>query len=188
MGSPTCVGRALHTERGPMPRKLPPVPVPAGAKFCFRCNTVHPFAAFAVDRSKPDGHRPMCRDCDSARRLRHYHSPEQAALRASRGPTAPKAATASKPAAPRAPRTPRQPRTPREVPQLTPQKQAWAERRAQQAEYEAQMRKCVSTAGASGLRNSQQLIPTGSSGLNPPTPKATRRSPQSPCGSPPRVQ
>jgi len=49
-----------------MPRKIPPVPVPAGCKFCFRCTTVHRVTAFGTERRKPDGLASTCRACVAA--------------------------------------------------------------------------------------------------------------------------
>lgn len=49
------------------PCRIPPVKVPAGAKFCFDCSTAKPYADFATDRVKWDGLRTMCRSCDADR-------------------------------------------------------------------------------------------------------------------------
>jgi len=48
------------------PRKMPPVDVPAGSKFCFKCNLVLPLLAFATDAKQYDGKKFDCRRCDSA--------------------------------------------------------------------------------------------------------------------------
>ena len=54
-------------------RRMPPVHVPAVAKFCFDCTTTKPYADFATDRAKWDGLRPMCRCCDAGR-FQVYHA------------------------------------------------------------------------------------------------------------------
>ena len=51
--------------------RIPPVRVPAGAKFCFDCSTSKPYIDFATDKAKWDGLRPMCRCCDNDRRNTH---------------------------------------------------------------------------------------------------------------------
>lgn len=51
-----------------MPRKIPPVPVPAGHKYCFGCTTVHRLSAFTADRRKPDGCATRCRACIADKR------------------------------------------------------------------------------------------------------------------------
>jgi hypothetical protein len=56
----------------PFMRKEPPVPVPQGSKFCFKCSKVHLVEAFAVDNSKWDRRRPCCRSCDVARWSTYY--------------------------------------------------------------------------------------------------------------------
>lgn len=47
------------------PRKVPPVHVPEGHKFCFRCETVLPRLSFSRDARNWDGRRCDCRTCDS---------------------------------------------------------------------------------------------------------------------------
>lgn len=62
-----------------MPRKIAPVLVPDGSKYCFTCANVCSLDAFAKDRSKNDGLRHVCRSCDGKRRAettairRHVH-------------------------------------------------------------------------------------------------------------------
>lgn len=56
----------------PRPRKQPPVPVADGHKFCFHCQTVKPQPDFAKDRSRWDGLRPMCRECDGVRQRAYW--------------------------------------------------------------------------------------------------------------------
>ena len=53
-------------------RLEPPVPVPTGSKFCFKCQTVHVLDAFAVDNKAWDRRRPCCRSCDVARWSAYY--------------------------------------------------------------------------------------------------------------------
>jgi len=53
-------------------RQIPPVAVPMGMKFCFQCTTPKPIASFATDAKTWDHLRPMCRDCDNARRLAYH--------------------------------------------------------------------------------------------------------------------
>lgn len=48
------------------PRKSPPVDVPTGSKYCFRCRRILPLATFATDNQQHDGKRMDCRTCDSA--------------------------------------------------------------------------------------------------------------------------
>jgi hypothetical protein len=55
-------------------RKVPPVPVPHGQKFCFKCMTAKPVEAFAVDRATWDQRRTICGSCDDKRRMAHYHA------------------------------------------------------------------------------------------------------------------
>ena len=40
--------------------------------FCARCGGWFPLAELAVDRKRPNGHKAMCRRCDSARSLERY--------------------------------------------------------------------------------------------------------------------
>lgn len=47
------------------PRKVPPVHVPEGHKFCFRCEAVLPLDGFSADTRNWDGKRVVCRTCDS---------------------------------------------------------------------------------------------------------------------------
>lgn len=60
-----CRG-AYESSTMPRARKTPPVHIPVGCKFCFRCSTVKLHAAFATDRKTWDGKRADCRVCDSA--------------------------------------------------------------------------------------------------------------------------
>ena len=53
-------------------RKVPPVPVPQGQKYCFQCMTAKPVQQFAFDRSKWDQRRTICRSCDDARYRAYY--------------------------------------------------------------------------------------------------------------------
>lgn len=61
------------------PRNVPPVMVPMGHKYCFQCNTVHLQSAFATDKSKWDGLRPMCKGCDANRWQKYSKTPKGAA-------------------------------------------------------------------------------------------------------------
>jgi len=55
-------------------RKVPPVPVPVGRKYCFKCKLCRPLSAFAKDAKQWDGKKLDCRDCDNAAwRARHEH-------------------------------------------------------------------------------------------------------------------
>ena len=54
------------------PRKVPPVPVPSGQKFCFKCMAAKPVAAFALDLATWDQRRTICRSCDDARYRAYY--------------------------------------------------------------------------------------------------------------------
>ncbi|RVT93424.1 hypothetical protein [Sphingomonas crocodyli] len=67
-------------------RKTPPVPVPDGSKFCFKCKLVLPLALFAKDAKQYDGKKHDCRRCDSAaayqRQLRKRAGPSPDALMA----------------------------------------------------------------------------------------------------------
>ena len=56
------------------PRKVPPVPVLPGQKFCFQCMTAKPVEAFATDRAQWDQRRTICGTCDDKRRMAHYHA------------------------------------------------------------------------------------------------------------------
>lgn len=61
----------------PMPRKLAPVQVPAGMKYCFACCSILPVTSFTTDRKRWDGKRADCARCDCAaayaRKLRLQH-------------------------------------------------------------------------------------------------------------------
>ena len=48
-------------------KKIPPVPVPAGHKYCFKCSTLKPIDAFAIARAQSDGRRSVSRRCHVAR-------------------------------------------------------------------------------------------------------------------------
>ncbi len=39
---------------------------------CYRCERVRPLEEFPVDRSKPSGHKSICRECDRAKARRYY--------------------------------------------------------------------------------------------------------------------
>jgi len=56
---------AAGSGRG-RPRKDPPVNVPSGSKYCFRCHSVLPLASFATDNKTYDSKRADCRACDNA--------------------------------------------------------------------------------------------------------------------------
>lgn len=73
-----------HTTRSPDHRKkrlsaalevtvahTPPVPVPAGYKFCFGCSQPLPFHAFHRRADRSDGHGSPCKACVKARRPRY---------------------------------------------------------------------------------------------------------------------
>ena len=61
-----------------MPRKkTPPVPVPAGHKYCFKCKTVKPIKAFNRDKSRRDGRRDKCSVCDNAASMKCYWTAER---------------------------------------------------------------------------------------------------------------
>jgi len=55
-------------------RKVPPVPVLPGQKFCFKCMTAKPVEAFATDRATWDQRRTICGSCDDKRRMAHYRA------------------------------------------------------------------------------------------------------------------
>jgi len=46
------------------PRKVPPVHVPDGHKYCFGCRSLLTLAAFSADARQWDGKRLVCRTCD----------------------------------------------------------------------------------------------------------------------------
>lgn len=75
---------------GPKP-KAPPIPVPAGFKFCFHCRTAKPCADFATDRRAGDRLKHVCRSCDAERRRSYRLSTEaprrraESAAKATRG-------------------------------------------------------------------------------------------------------
>ena len=57
------------------PPKVPPVPVPVGMKYCWKCETVHTLARFATDRHQPDDHRPYCRTCEATLKRAYRRTP-----------------------------------------------------------------------------------------------------------------
>ena len=50
----------------PRPRNFPPVNVPQGCKYCFKCCSVLPHDDYAKDASAWDGKKRCCRRCDTA--------------------------------------------------------------------------------------------------------------------------
>jgi hypothetical protein len=43
-------------------------------RICWSCRNMLPWSEFARDRSKPSGHKSICKRCDSARAIRRYHA------------------------------------------------------------------------------------------------------------------
>lgn len=56
-----------------MPRRIIPVPVPPGSKWCHQCASLQPLQRFEVDRSKPDGRAYACPRCLDGKRRRGIH-------------------------------------------------------------------------------------------------------------------
>lgn len=46
-----------------MPRKIVPVPVPPGHRWCFGCSRLLSLGAFSVERRNPEGRTMRCRRC-----------------------------------------------------------------------------------------------------------------------------
>lgn len=61
-----------------MPRKIVPVPVPPGHRWCFGCSRLLPLGAFAVERRDPEGRTTRCRQC--RRRARRERREREAIL------------------------------------------------------------------------------------------------------------
>ena len=72
--SPAVTTHLKGTAMAGRPRKVPPVPVLPGQKFCFQCMTAKPVQAFATDRAQWDQRRTICGTCDDKRRMAHYHA------------------------------------------------------------------------------------------------------------------
>lgn len=51
-----------------MPRKIIPIPVPPGEKYCHQCARSRSLAAFKPDRRRPDGLSSGCYECTVRRR------------------------------------------------------------------------------------------------------------------------
>ncbi len=51
--------------------KTPPVPVPAGQKYCFGCSQPLPLSAFSRRPERADGRGAPCKACAKARRPRY---------------------------------------------------------------------------------------------------------------------
>lgn len=49
--------------------KKPPVPVPAGRKYCWECEQALPLDAFHRRHSSPDGRTTPCIECAKVRRV-----------------------------------------------------------------------------------------------------------------------
>lgn len=51
-----------------MPRKIIPIPVPPGEKYCHQCARSRSLAAFKPERRRPDGLTSGCYECTVRRR------------------------------------------------------------------------------------------------------------------------
>lgn len=43
-----------------------------GHKYCWKCRTWKPLASFNIDRSRPDGHKAICRCCSRVAKRRSF--------------------------------------------------------------------------------------------------------------------
>lgn len=46
-----------------MPRKIVPVPVPPGSRWCFGCSRLLTLGAFPPDKRNPEGRHTRCGEC-----------------------------------------------------------------------------------------------------------------------------